>query len=214
MKVIRWRLYLCQIGGMILFEMRRHWRRRGLILVSMMWVTGILFSGWALQLNASIAELGPPLSESLVAKRSIRTNGLLMGTAVYLELWSGTAAIALLVSGISVLVASNISSRRLALFLGLITAVCCFLAFIPGYIGYFQTINNAYAKQIMPEIIADFCDIDPTTCKEEAPLDDEDMIDLPIDLPTLGITLLRGSIALMIAGLSAWGWQKRQLEKR
>lgn len=97
------------------------------------------------------------------------------------------------------------------MFLGLATAIICFFALIPGYIDFFQNINNAYTRQKMPEMIADFCRIDPASCPETPSSAEEAMFDLPVELLTFTNTLLRGGMALIIAWFGAWGWQKRQI---
>ncbi|MCA9931351.1 MAG: ABC-2 transporter permease [Anaerolineales bacterium] len=286
----RW-LTIRQIWGMVRVELRRYWRRRGLLLVMVLWLIGILLSGWALQTNAVLSTMGAPLSESAVARRVMTTNGLVTGTAVlsilfaiflfavivadtiaydrqlgvmewlnalplnlatyllgklcgmwasilmvmlfvmsvggigyvliygridpgyYVYLWSGIAGIALLVTGISLAVAAGLSSRRKAMFLGLVTAVVCFLLFIPGYINFIWDINQAYIEQAVPEIQADYCRIDPSTCHETPDLEEVDTPELPIPLPAFGSTLLYGGILLIVVSFGAWGWQRWHLHE-
>ncbi len=281
-----------QIGGIVRVESRRYWRRRGLPLIMLLWLIGILLSGWLQQgLVSQVTQENTLFAESTLFKRTMTTNGLLMGTGTlsaifaifvltiivsdtishdkqlgvmewlhalplnlatyligklcgmwvsiltvmllvmsvggagyvllfgkidayyYFYLWAGIGAMALLVTGIGMLVTAGFSSRRKAMFAGLITAVICFFLFMPGYVSFIWNINQAYLEQFAPKLRAEYCRIDPTNCNETAPPTEEEPLELPISLPTFTLTLLRGGIILIVAWLGAWRFRLWQLKK-
>ncbi len=278
----QFKLALLQLSGMVRYEFRRNWRRKGLPMMMLVWLVAVV-SGTTLFTGPTFFQPSPELvaGSALIRKVSItldimiagggisavfatftlsivaaeiipidRQLGVMewfdtlpLGPALYLTgkllgIWtavfsgilgigtlSGIAfwvligpydliaygrlwlvaltAIALYMSGLSLLLTSWLHSRRWALFIGLGVAIVGYIYSLPGFLQFFATIYTDFFVKYVATMRAEACQIDPESCGQ--PLLTPQLFP---EFMEINQRLWQLAILFGITAVLAWGWQK------